>query len=265
MTAPSIQSQLMLMHSSDGMVDLYKLDTTATGGSIYYFSPQCYQNGSLVSFGGQDYNCFPVGLETIEAHATTSALPQPTLTVSNVGGTLMAAIAGQNDLIGSTLTHWKTKASYLDAGANPDSTKFIGPQIWYLFQKQAHTNQQVQFLLTCPIDRPGLQFPIRQVMKNAGICPGLPGAPNTVLTGCSSSGTTITCASTAALIANGTGSNPTVTAGTGAFNAGTLVVEVLSSTEFTMNLAPSIALSGATITITNNIYFPGTQPYQSQY
>lgn len=172
MTIPSIQSQLALMHSSDGIVDLYRLDTSSFGGSIYYASPQCYIDGSYISFGGQSYTCFPIGIQTLETHATTSALPQPTLTLSNVGGFLMAAIAGENDICGAILTHWKTKVSYLDGGANADSTKFIGPQNWKIFQKTAHTNTQVNFLLASPLDLPGMQFPVRQILKNPGINAG---------------------------------------------------------------------------------------------
>jgi hypothetical protein len=61
----------------------------------------------------------------------------------------------------------------------------------------------------------------------------------------SSSGATITVASTANLVA---GMQVSVTAGTGAFAPGTFVSAVLTSTTFTVNVAPITALSGATVT-----------------
>ncbi len=263
MTTPTIQSQLMLLHSSDGMVDLYKLDTSPSGGAIYWFSPQCYQDGTLVSFGGQSYDCFPIGIDTLETHATSAALPQPTLTVSNVGGTLMSAIAGQNDLIGSKLTHWKTKASYLDAGANPDSAAFIGPQIWYLFQKSAHNANFVQFKLVCPIDRPGLQFPVRQVMKSPGVCPGQPGQTLTFNL-VSSSGSNITLGAMSSIV-NPLNSQVVVVSGTGAFAPGTYITGLVSGTTYAVTPAPTTPLVDATIYVFQPLYFPGVQPYQSQY
>jgi hypothetical protein len=60
----------------------------------------------------------------------------------------------------------------------------------------------------------------------------------------SSSGATITVASTANLVA---GMQVSVTAGTGAFAPGTFVSAILTSTTFTVNVAPTTVLSGATV------------------
>jgi hypothetical protein len=60
----------------------------------------------------------------------------------------------------------------------------------------------------------------------------------------SSSGTTITIASTTNLVA---GMQVSVTAGTGVFAPGTFVTAVLNATTFTVNVAPTTALSGATV------------------
>ena len=172
MPTPTIQSQAVLQNSSNGWVDLYKFDASSLGGSIYYFSPQCYQDGTLLSFGGQSYNCFPLGIQTLQTHATTSALPRPQITLSNVNGTLMAAIANENDLVGAIITYWRTKEQYCDAGSTPDSTQFYGPQQWKIIQKTDHSNISVTWDLAIPLDVPNLMFPIRQVLKNSGINPG---------------------------------------------------------------------------------------------
>jgi formylglycine-generating enzyme required for sulfatase activity len=70
------------------------------------------------------------------------------------------------------------------------------------------------------------------------------GATNPVLTGASSSGTTVTVASTANLRA---GMPVVVSAGTGAFVANTVISSISSATTFELSTPPSAALNNATI------------------
>ena len=74
-------------------------------------------------------------------------------------------------------------------------------------------------------------------------------APLTTITGGSSSGKTITVASTTGILVN---SVVSVTAGTGGFPANTVVTAVLSATQFTVNFTPTTVLAGATITANNS-------------
>ena len=71
-------------------------------------------------------------------------------------------------------------------------------------------------------------------------------ASTLTMTGASSSGTLVTVVSTFGLAA---GAFPSITGGTGAFAGGTFVTQVLSDTQFLVNVAPSTPLSGATITV----------------
>jgi len=64
-------------------------------------------------------------------------------------------------------------------------------------------------------------------------------------TSCSSAGTTVTTTSTAGL---SVGMIPAVTVGTGAFAANTRITSIDSSTQFTVSVAPSVALLTATVT-----------------
>lgn len=70
---------------------------------------------------------------------------------------------------------------------------------------------------------------------------------NTV-SGASSSGTTVTVASTAGLLPN---AFVTVTSGTGAFAANTFISSIVDATTFTVNTTPTTPLSGATVTVNN--------------
>jgi lambda family phage minor tail protein L len=171
MTTPTIQANLQVLHSNDGVVDLYKLDASAFGGPVYSFSPQCYSNGAALVWGGQTYSTIPIGIDSLEQKTSSSSLPQPTLIISNVGGPILAQVIAYGDLTGATLTHWKTKVSYLDGQANPDTTQFVGPQVWRVFQKLIQTNQQIQWALASPLDLPGMFLPVRQVLKDANINP----------------------------------------------------------------------------------------------
>jgi lambda family phage minor tail protein L len=172
MTTPTIASKLEVLHSADGLVDLYTLDASMLGGSVYHFSPQCFKDGSFLSWGGQAYTLLPIGIDSLERKAMSTELPQPQLTVSNVGGPLLSAVVALGDLVGAKLTHVKTYVSYLDGQANPSTSEFWGPEVWTIFQKTNHTNQSITFTLSSPLDRPGFQFPIRQYLKYQGINPG---------------------------------------------------------------------------------------------
>ena len=169
---PTIESKLTVLHSSDGLVDLYTLDTSNLGGSVYHFSPQCYSDGSFLTWGGQAFTLLPIGIDSLEQKAMSTDLPQPQLTLSNVGGPLLSAVVALGDLVGATLTHWKTYVSYLDGQANPDTTEFWGPEVFTIFQKTNHTNQSITWTLASPLDRPGFMFPIRQYLKYANVNPG---------------------------------------------------------------------------------------------
>lgn len=71
-------------------------------------------------------------------------------------------------------------------------------------------------------------------------------ASTITLTNVSSSGTTFTTTSTANLAV---GALPTQTGGTGTFAGGTFITQILSDTQFTVNVTPSVAFSGATVTV----------------
>jgi hypothetical protein len=68
------------------------------------------------------------------------------------------------------------------------------------------------------------------------------------LSSASGSGTTITCTSTTGLEV---GSTLAKTGGTGTLNATTYVTSIISATQFTINTAPSLGLSGATLSATS--------------
>ncbi|MFZ4105376.1 beta strand repeat-containing protein, partial [Flavobacterium sp.] len=79
---------------------------------------------------------------------------------------------------------------------------------------------------------------------------GNSGAVGITMSGASSSGKTITVASTAGLLVN---SVVTVSSGTGVLPANTFVTSILSATQFTINNTPTTALATATLFATNSV------------
>lgn len=171
MTTP-INQNLYQLHSADGIVELYILDCSVLGGGVYHFANQCYANGSLFTWGGQAYNVIPIGIEDKELKSDGTDLPQISISISNApsGGPLLAAVQSMGDLVGATLTQYVTKASYLDAGSEPDTSQFKS-QTWRIVQKAQQTNQSMVFVGAYLIDLPGQRLPIRQFLCDAGVNP----------------------------------------------------------------------------------------------
>lgn len=78
-------------------------------------------------------------------------------------------------------------------------------------------------------------------------CGPKPRPASSQITGASSSGTTVTCASTASLWIGAAVYK--VVSGTGSIPDNALVTEILSSTQFKLSIAPTAALSGATVQV----------------
>jgi lambda family phage minor tail protein L len=180
-----IATKLSVLHSNDGNVDLFILDLTKLGGGVYHFSPQCYADGTLLAWGGQAYTLVPIGIDGTELKSDGGSLPQVTMTVSGVGsGPLLAPIVALGDLVGATITQYMTKVSYLDGQSDPDTSRFIGPNV-YRIEQTSITNQSVSFTCTYPIDLPNMMFPIRQIVIDPGINPGDSVGAGVYFPGCS--------------------------------------------------------------------------------
>lgn len=111
MTAPYVD--LQDLNQTSGFVELFSLDTTPLGGSVYNFTNSTSSTGNIV-FNGVTYSCLPITSDGWD-FTSTGAPPKPTLTVSNVSKTLLAAVISLGDLVGSKVQRIRTYAKYLDA------------------------------------------------------------------------------------------------------------------------------------------------------
>tara|TARA_Y100000114_G_C11752022_1_gene324841 strand:+ start:1319 stop:1897 length:579 start_codon:yes stop_codon:yes gene_type:complete len=135
-------------------------------------------NASII-WQSNTYDKFPVDATGFE-YSGRGALPRPTLTVSNVLGTMTALMATVNattpfnDLQGAKVIRHRTMAQFLDASnfpnnknpyGTPDSTAELPQEIYYINRKTIENRDIVQFELVSVFDLQEVRAPKRQVTQ----------------------------------------------------------------------------------------------------
>lgn len=166
----TIRAELQLLNQTSPWVEMYILDCSSLGGSIYYFSPSVYTTGTAITWQGQVYTFIPIASSGWEIRGGTAqgggSQPTPTITVSNVNKILLNAVVTLGDIVGAKLTRYRTFQKFLDGQPSANTTEYIGPDVFYINQKISHTHDAISFQLVNPIDSPGKMLPGRQVLKD---------------------------------------------------------------------------------------------------
>lgn len=155
-------------------VELYVLDCTPLGGAVYRFAPQLNSLGQPIVWQGQTYASFPIQANGFEQRAT-GPFPRPTLSVSNVLGTLGPLIRQHNSLRGARLTRKRTMALFLDAvnyaggNAQADPLAAFPDEVYIVDECTARNRLSVAWGLRNPLDHEGVQLPQRVTHPN--YCP----------------------------------------------------------------------------------------------
>lgn len=153
------------------MIEMYILDATAIEGDIYHFTPHDLY-GQPIVWQGVTYNPYPIFASGFERKAN-SAMPRPTLMVSNSGGFMSAICRATDDLIGAKLTRIKTFKKYLDAanfgGVNPTANPNIEfpREIWLVDRRSGEMREAITFELAAPWDVNGVRLPRRIVVQGS--------------------------------------------------------------------------------------------------
>ena len=158
-------------NQNSGFIELYTLDCTALGGTTYNFTSNVNATGGSLVFGGVTYAAIPIQTTGWD-FTSTGVTPKPTLTVSNVNKTLLAAVISLGDLVGAKITRLRTYEKYLSTGSSPDGTKYLGPDVYIIEQKTGHNKNYISWQMTSIIDRLGMKIPRRQVLRDKGF-PGV--------------------------------------------------------------------------------------------
>ena len=141
-------------------------------------------NGEVV-WAGNSYLRFPIEFNGFE-FGSTGTLPRPTISISNIFGTITSIIQTVNettvgnDLNGAKFTRVRTLARYLDAanftgGTNPfgtpDPTAEFPQEIYFLDRKVTETRDIVTWEAQSALDLVNVKLPQRIATKD--IFPGI--------------------------------------------------------------------------------------------
>ena len=174
MTTP-IRAEIQSL-SPSAMIELFVLDMTGTySGGFLYFHAGTNGLNQPITWQGRQYDPWPISAKGFDM-ATQGTLPQPQITIANIGGVLSGEVQANDDLVGCKITRKRTLAKYLDAvnfpgGINPDAdpNQYLPDEMWYVEQKASETRHSIEFKLSSVFDLMGIQLPYRQVIQNS--CP----------------------------------------------------------------------------------------------
>ena len=157
------------------LVELYVLDLTSLGDTVYYF--HCGLNEKMVPVVWQGVTYQPLPIEATGFDRNGAGAPaRPKLQVANAQGFISSYVMGFNQLLGAKVIRKRTLLKYLDAvnftsGVNPtaDPEQFLPDDVYFIAQKTSENLLYCEFELSSALDLTGVQLPRRQVIAN--ICP----------------------------------------------------------------------------------------------
>ena len=180
MTIPVAELQAL---TNKSIIELYSLTlVSALHGSTdvtrFHSGVGMNSNASII-WQGNTYTKFPIIAEGFE-YRGRGALPRPTITVSNVLGTITALMASVNtttpfnDLQGAKFIRHRTLSQFLDAAnfpsninpfGTPSSSTELPQEIYFINRKTLENREVVQFELVSSLDLEGVTAPKRQVTR----------------------------------------------------------------------------------------------------
>jgi lambda family phage minor tail protein L len=150
--------------TTEGLVTLWQLDTRTLGGPVFYFtSAQDFE--TEIVWGGQSYTALPMEATGFEM-TTRGAIPQPTVSISNLYGAGNLLLDSYKGLVGAELVRILTLRRFLDDGETPDPAAYITRDKFVVAQKTSHNAVVIAFKLASRIDVEGTQLPRRQILRD---------------------------------------------------------------------------------------------------
>ena len=163
------------------------LDSTLHGSSTvhrFHNGSNMNANGNIV-WAGNSYEKFPILCEGFD-FGSTGTLPRPTISVSNIFGTITALLQAANqitignDLNGTKLVRIRTLAKFLDAVnfegntnpyGTPDPTAEFPQEIYFLDRKITENRDLVQWEAISALDLVNVKLPKR--IATRALFPGI--------------------------------------------------------------------------------------------
>jgi len=180
MAIPTAELQSL---SNKSIIELYSITLVSalhgsTNVSRFHSGVGMNSNSSII-WQGNTYDKFPVIAEGFE-YTGKGTLPRPTLTVSNILGTITALMATANattpfnDLQGAKFIRHRTMAQFLDAAnfpsnqnpfGTPSSTTELPQEIYFIDRKVIENREIVQFELASVLELNNIRCPKLQVTR----------------------------------------------------------------------------------------------------
>lgn len=174
MTSIKITTEIQKLQPS-AVVDLYILDMTSLGDTIYRFHAGTNGLKQDIVWQGQTYQAFPVQITGFE-YTGSGTIPRPKLAVANLTGAISLLALTYKDMIGAKITRKRTLLKYIDAvnfpggvNATADSTAEFPDEIYFVDRKSGENRDVVEFELASSFDVQGVMLPRRQIVQN--VCP----------------------------------------------------------------------------------------------
>lgn len=156
--------QVAQQTNADSLIELYSLDISPLGGPVYYWTPGNI-GGANVRFAGIEYTPMPIEITGLEWNGQ-GKLPQPKLSVSNVGNFASGLAIAYGDLRGAIVTRTRTFAMFLDGQPNASPSAVFEPDIFVIDRKSKHNKQELEFELAAKHDQQGILLPKRQAVRD---------------------------------------------------------------------------------------------------
>jgi lambda family phage minor tail protein L len=162
----TIKDELRVLHQPSPFVELFTLDCSNLGGSVYYFTPNVLSTGGNVVFNSITYQPIPIITSGWEMKGTGEQA-RPSISVSNVNQVLLNAVATLKDIRYAKVTRIRTLEKFLDGQPTADPTQYIDPMdFYYVYQKTAHNRNLITWTLTTPLEAFNQKLPGRQFLKD---------------------------------------------------------------------------------------------------
>ncbi len=151
------------LQSVGQIVELYELDATRLGGSLYRFCNSAVEN-DFVRFGGEAYA--PVAFEADGWSVSgQGSIPRPSVRIES-SPTILAAIVSLNNLQGAEVRRIRTLRQYLDDGETPDAGQQLPQDVYIVNRVVSRDITGIEFELVPILDQDGKQVPSQQCFRN---------------------------------------------------------------------------------------------------
>lgn len=149
----------------DEFIELFELDATILGGSVYRFVSSAYAS-SPVTWQGNTYSPIPFQASGFASDGT-GLLPTPHLKVANIDLAFSGVAIAFSDLVGCTVTRHRTFRRFLDGQGSADPTAEFAPDVFRIDRKVAQNKIFVEWELAAVIDQEGRVLPGRPILQSA--------------------------------------------------------------------------------------------------